>query len=235
MFPLSSRATIAYINDIPDYSQTNIRGNNSENGQYYCGPVAVSNSIVWLNNYKTEQVQLIHKLASKDYMNTDIKRGTRVSRLLRGIARITRELFGGYKTLEYEGWRLHPRRFSSGNRVPDIKRIKSAISRKSAAWINVGWYQYDKDSNEYKRTGGHWVTLVGYAYGRLILHDSAPRAGEKFANEFVEFSIIKNGTLVGGNAGLPFPARGLISLNKGMHKNKDADFAIVDGVVYLEI
>ena len=79
------------------------------------------------------------------------------------------------------------------------------------------------------------MTLTGSNNGQLVLHDPAPRAGKSFANEFVSFSILKNGTLVGKKSGLPFPAKGLISLDRGMHKKKGADFAIIDGVVYLEL
>ncbi len=228
-------AGTSYINEIPDFTQTDIRGNKSGNGQQYCGPVAVSNSIIWLNKNKGDQIQLIHKLASKDYMNTSLKNGTGTSGIIRGVEKITGELFDGYKILEYEGWRKHPEKNSSGVKIPSINRIKSAVTRNSTAWINVGWYLYNKKNNEYNRIGGHWVTLVGSKYKQLILHDPAPRAGKTFSNEYVEYSILKSGTLVGKKWGLPFSAQGFVSLGKGMHKKKGADFAIVDGVVYLEI
>lgn len=228
-------ADSSYKNEIPDFLQTDVSGITSGNGQQYCAPVAVSNSIVWLHKNDISQLEIINKLASRQYMNTSLINGTGTTGVLRGVERISSELFGTYKELKYEGWRKHPASYSSGVRVPDIEKIKSYISKKSAAWINIGWYAYEANKNEYRRIGGHWVTLVGSADGQLILHDPAPRAGKSFSNEIVEYSILKNGMLVGGKVGLPTPARGYIRLGRGMHVNSRADFAIVDGVVYFTI
>lgn len=235
IFPCTALATLTFINEIPDFTQTRLRDINTNNGDHFCGPVAVSNSLVWLSKYRVAQLPLIYRLASSNYMNTDIGRGTNVTMLLTGVDRLTTELFGGYKTLEYEGWRSHPVKFSNGNKVPSIERISHAISSNSAAWINVGWYKYNSKTDEYLRIGGHWVTLVGYVNGQLILHDPAPRAGQTFSNEFVTFSVIHRGTLVGTSNQLPVNAKGFISLDAGMHKNEDADYAIIDGIVYLQL
>ncbi|MET0069191.1 MAG: hypothetical protein ABW096_04075 [Candidatus Thiodiazotropha sp.] len=204
-------------------------------GQQYCGPVAISNSIFWLNKKRGNQEHLIRILASRPYMNTSLENGTGVTGITHGIAKISKELFGGYKLLEYEGWRKHPKRYSIGVKVPSVARLYSAVTQNSAAWLNIGWYRYNKTRNEYLRIGGHWVTLAGSKNGQIIIHDPAPRAGHRFSNEYINISIIRNGTLVGDKWGMPFPAKGLISLEDGMHKKKGADFAIVDGVVYLEI
>lgn len=225
----------SYENEIPDFTQTNVTASNTGNGQQYCAPVAVSNSIVWLANSKNEQIHFITKLASKKYMNTSLKNGTGTTGVLRGVEKISKELFGGYKVLEYEGWRKHPESYSNGIKVPRIKRIESIISRRSAAWINVGWYKYNSKKKEYRRIGGHWVTLVGSKGNRLIFDDPAPRAGREFSNEVVEYEKISDGMLVGKKSGLPTPAKGYLSLVKGMHIKSNADVAIIDGVVYLEI
>lgn len=235
IFPLSCFADSLYINDIPDFMQANIRGEHRGNGQQYCGPVAVSNSITWLNQNKNNQLELIYKLASRQYMNTSLKNGTGTSRLIRGVVKITEELFGGHEKIEYEGWRKHPKLYSSGISTPTLDRIKSAISSRSVAWMNIGWYKYNENRKEYKRIGGHWVTLVGSKHNQLIIHDPSPRAGKIFSNEYINYSIIEKGVLIGNKVGLPFSAKGLISLGVGMHKKKRADYAIVDGVVYLEI
>ncbi|MEW8585873.1 MAG: hypothetical protein AB2531_08910, partial [Candidatus Thiodiazotropha sp.] len=228
-------ASDMFINEIPDYTQSNIIGKGTGDGQQYCGPVAISNTIIWLNKNRGNQEQLILKLASKPFMNTSLKNGTGVTGITRGIAKISNELFGGYKVLEYEGWRKHPKQYSTDVKLPSENRLTSAINQNSAAWLNIGWYRYNEANNEFIRIGGHWVTLVGSKYGQFIIHDPAPRAGKHFSNEFVDYSILRDGTLVGKKWGMPFPAKGLISLESGMHKKKGADFAIVDGVVYLEI
>jgi len=225
----------SYISQIPDFTQTDVQGEASGNGQQYFAPVAVSNSILWLSNDGGQQLDLIKKLASKKYMNTSLKNGTGTTGVLRGVDRIAEELFGSYSELEYEGWRKHPKSYSSGVKVPDIEKIKSYITRNSVAWDNVGWYKYNRSRNEYQRFGGHWVTLVGSKKNQLIFHDPAPRAGKRFSNEFVDFTTIKNGTLVGRKSGLPTPAKGYITLGKGMHVKSKADTAIIDGVVYFRM
>ncbi|WP_199609588.1 hypothetical protein [Flocculibacter collagenilyticus] len=228
-------ANTLYINEIPDFTQTNIIGGHSGNGQQYCAPVSVSNSLVWLKGAKDKQEALIHKLASKAYMNTSLKNGTGTSGVLKGVAKISNELFGGYKKLEYEGWRKHPKKYSLGIKQPNIDKIQSFITNKSAAWINVGWYKYNGKRNEYMRIGGHWVSLVGSTSEQLILHDPAPRAGSTFSNEYVSYSKISNGLLTGKKHGLPVSAKGFIKLNNGMHKKQSADAAIIDGVIYFSI
>jgi hypothetical protein len=54
----------AYINEILDFTQTDVRGEKNGNGQQHCAPVAVSNSLMWLGQKQTGQLQLIEKLAS---------------------------------------------------------------------------------------------------------------------------------------------------------------------------
>jgi len=235
LFPLASFGENAYIDVIPDFTQTDVTAVNSGNGQQYCAPVAVSNSIAWLSGKEGQQMELIIQLASKAYMNTSLKNGTGTTGVLRGVNRIAKELFGGYKTLEYQGWRKHPKNYSTGIKLPDIERIQSAVSSQSTAWLNVGWYRYNSAKNEYKRIGGHWVTLVGFEDNQLIIHDPSPRAGKTFANEYAEYSIIQNGMLVGNKKGLPTSATGYISLGEGFHIKSSADFAILDGVVYFAL
>ena len=225
----------AYINEIPDFTQTDVRGKNSGNGQQYCAPVAVSNSLMWLGQKKIDQLRLIEKLASSDYMNTSLKNGTGTTGVLNGVNKIAAELFGGYSELEYQGWRKHPGQYSRGVKVPELDWLSRGISGKSAVWLNVGWYKFDRDKNEYRRIGGHWVTLVAVENDMFIIHDPAPRAGQSFANEYVRISRIRDGTLVGNKSGLPAPAKGYFILGRGMHTKSSADVAIVDGAVLFVI
>jgi hypothetical protein len=230
-FPLMAASNTAFINAIPDFTQSRITGWQHGHGSEYCAPVAVSNSLIWMTNLKGDQADLAKLLASSRYMNTDVWRGTTTNDLLRGVDAIARYLFGGYRSLEYQGWKTHPIQYSTGTRVPDFRWITDSISKDSAVWLNVGWYQYDWLNDIYYRVGGHWVTLVGYDASILILHDPAPRAGESFANEYVHTSRIGSGTLAGTISGLPRSAIGYLLLGEGMHVKKVADVAIVDGAV----
>ena len=231
----TSHATTNYANQIPDFTQTDLQGSHIGDGQQFCGPVAVSNSIVWLSNFKGEQVKLIEKLASPGYMNTSLQNGTGTAGLMNGIDRIARELFKSYKRLEYQGWRKHPKRFSSAIKTPQLEWIKNGISSDSSVWLNIGWYKYDNWQKKYERIGGHWVTVVGHDRDVLVLHDPSPRAGKAFSNEYVQVHRLSSGTLTGKKAGLPISATGFYSLDEGMHLKSGADLAIIDGAVILEL
>ncbi len=224
----------AYINEIPDFTQTDVRGNNSGNGQQYCAPVAVSNSLMWLSKKSTGQLQLIKKLASKKYMNTGM-RGTGTTGVLNGVNKIAVELFGGYSKLEYQGWRKHPEKYSRGVKIPEISWLAKGISKESAVWLNVGWYRFNKLEKEYSRIGGYWVTLVGIEKNTLIIHDPALKAGKSFSNEYVQISKIFDGYLWGDELGLPTHAKGYFILGKGMHIKPKADVAILDGAIVFRL
>lgn len=226
-----------YFSDIPDFTQTDVKGQAFGNGQQFCAPAAVSNSLLWLSSEQVDQKHLVTKLASDQYMNTDLKIGTGTSELLRGVDRYVKEKYGGYKTLHYQGWRKHPGDYSTSIRVPTIEFITRGVQSRSAAWINVGWYKINASNKAYERIGGHWVTLVGYDLGndRLIVHDPAPRAGHSKSSEHVNFRVLSGGHLTGGKSGLPTAAAGYLQLGRGMHLHSKADTAIIDGVVLLEL
>ena len=234
-FTSPARTEPIFINRIPDLTQTDVRGDLYGNGQQFCAPVAVSNSIFWLAKMKQGQVELAEKLASSSYMNTSLKNGTGTTGVLNGVDRIARELFGSYERLEYQGWRKHPAHFSTNIKVPQLKWIQSGVSDRSSVWINVGWYRYDRASQEYERIGGHWVTVVGSDSDTLIIHDPSPRAGQDPAREYVRVNKMSSGTLTGNKAGLPIAAKEFYSLSGGMHLKSNAEYAIIDGAVILEL
>jgi len=224
---------LEFIDTIPDFTQTDITGWHHGYGFEYCGPAAAANSLFWLNGNEGSIEQLVKRLASSRYMNTDIRKGSSAIDFLRGIDVMAREMFGDYSSLEYQGWRPISGQFSSGKKIPDTDDLENGITANSAVWLNVGWYRYNWHADVYYRVGGHWVTLVGYDGDTLVLHDPSPRAGTAFANEFVQTDKLASGMLVGQSTGLPVPARGYIRLGTGMHIKRNADTAIVDGAVIL--
>lgn len=235
--PLAVAEDSRFFSDIPDFTQTDVKGDAFGNGQQFCAPAAVSNSLVWLNGESVDQRRLVLLLASESYMNTDLRIGTGTSELLRGVNRYLKEQFGGYRTLSYQGWRRHPRDYSANVRLPTLSFIARGVTKRSAAWLNVGWYRVNAASKEYERIGGHWVTLVGYDLGsdQLIINDPAPRAGRTRSSERVSFRALTGGRLSGTKSGLPTDARGYLQLGRGLHLHPRADTAIVDGVVLLEL
>jgi hypothetical protein len=226
-----------FYNEVPDLLQTIAVAKFPDEGRQFCGPVAVSNSLVWLEGKKDQeyQISVVHKLSSSGYMDTNNLKGTGTYRLIKGVDRYVKEVFGGYRELKYSGWRNAPEEYRSILKQPTIDYMRSALTKQGAAWLNVGWYKYDKHEEIFTRVGGHWVTLVGYEAGELVIHDPAPQAGDDFSNEFVSYSVIKTGTLTGDKYGLPQPAKGYYKLDKGMHIPESADLAVIDGVVVLQI
>ncbi|UCB55753.1 MAG: hypothetical protein JSW45_04280 [Thiotrichales bacterium] len=226
-----AESNLEFINEIPDFTQSNIRGWQYRYGAEFCAPVAVSNSLSWMAGMTDNQASLAILLASGRYMNTDVWKGTSMSSMLSGIHAIAVDLFGGYKNLGYQGWKRHPHRFSTGKRIPDIEWVKDGIGKDSAVWLNVGWYRYDSNNDSYHRVGGHWVTLVGYDSDVLVLHDPSPRAGRIFANEYVRTSVIGHGVMIDRTTAYVRPAKGFLQLGEGMHIKSIADVAIVDGAI----
>src|SRR5690606_23407532 len=148
--------------EIPDLLQTLESANFAGGGREFCAPVAVSNSLVWLEkNTNTQyQIELVKKLSSPNYMTTNLANRTNVAGLTRGVHEYATERWGTYKTLEYSGWSSSPDECRSSLDKPTLGWMTQALHRKGSMWIHVGWYK--RDGENYRRTGGHWVTLVGY-------------------------------------------------------------------------
>ncbi|KPK57907.1 MAG: hypothetical protein AMK73_09680, partial [Planctomycetes bacterium SM23_32] len=212
--PLRPPVYTAVVNQIPDMLQTDPHARLPDGGKAYCGPVAVSNSLVWLDavgfpdmvpdvrSPSAAQADLARLLGSAGYMNTDPTAGTGPAGVLLGVQRYVRERLYQYERLEYQGWRPHPAEFRTGVAVPELSFMQEGILGAGAVWVNIGWYTYDRRRDEYRRVGGHWVTMVGYGEdeeGRphphiIIVHDPAPRAGVHPAHEYVLLRQIQSGT-----------------------------------------
>ena len=223
----------AFYNEIPDLLQTLSSADFAGDGQQFCAPVAVSNSLVWLEKNKDQQYQinLVKKLSSSSYMNTNIKNGTNVFGLTQGVHKYAIERWGGYKTLEYSGWSKAPKEFRSSLPKPTLNWINQALHRNGAVWLNIGWY--NAEGTNYKRTGGHWVTLVGYEKGKLIIHDPAPRAGKEFSNQFISLRLLNGGQLI--NRTRTTNARDHFIIDSGMKISSKGQYGIIDGAVKFEL
>lgn len=251
----SLRTYTEKLDSTPDLTQSDPNGKLPDGGKQCCAPVTVSNSFVWLAdngfgnlmpalpNREKAQFEIARLLGTKGYMNTSLEGGTGAGGVLEGVSRYIKDKGYEYRYLKFQGWRKHPRQFSSKVSVPKLNWIKRGLIGNSAVWLNVGWYKYNSSNDEYHRIGGHWVTLVGYGIDQdskedpniLIIHDPALRAGKNFSHEYVRLKMIKRGKLTGETSGLPRRAAGYYILTGGMHVRKTADFAILDGVVVLKM
>ena len=255
--PASDQPTyyIEKTHSIPDLLQTDKRAELPGGGTQYCGPVAVGNSLMWLdfNGFPSlvensgskfhDQIKLVKLLGSKGYMDTSLKNGTGTTKLMRGLRKYVQDRGYGIEQLEYQGWRKHPKEMKTKSSIPQLSWIKHGILGNGAVWLNVGWYKHNPSKDEYTRIGGHWVTLVGFGKDErgksnrnlLILHDPSSRAGKTFKNEYAIVNKIHSGALVGKKFGLPRKAAGYYKLGGGMHIKKKADVAIIDGAISLKL
>jgi len=245
----------AKIDQIPDLPQVNIDPSFAGDGKNYCAPVSVSNSLIWLSqngfprlspgrgSERQNQIEIIRKLASPDFMDTDEEEGTSVENVLYGVETYVTQ--AGYKPslLAYQGWRPHPEEFSTGISVPELSWIIAGIEGTNMAWLNIGFYTYDEDADEYERMSGHWVTLVGHGVdgsgkpnpNSLIIHDPSPRTDDDDCCQHLLTVRLTEGTLIGRKKGLPRSAAGFLDCSSGLAMKRGADCAIVDGVVVLKL
>lgn len=243
------------IQAVGDMTQTDRSAKMPGEGKTCCGPVSAANSLAWLAEYGYPDLApdqsnrtlaiaaLARTLSGPTYMRTHMKIGTGAVGVIRGVRKLLAERKCTIKRLEYQGWRGHPKESRTGVAVPQLAWLKKALLGNSGVWLNVGWYTHDESTGDYKRIGGHWVTLVGYRVELrktgeatvLVLHDPSPKAGTKFANEYALATPLTAGKLTGKQTGLPRSAAGYFTLTEGMHVSSRAHAAILDGAVVLEL
>lgn len=227
----------AFAGEIPDLVQTDPKGNFARGGKSYCGPVAVSNSLMALlgQKWKGSQYDLVNRIASEEFMNTHPVSGTGPNGIMRGVRAFL--IDEGYedKTFEisFQGWRSHAAEFSTGKKTVNPEGIAEALASGGAAWLNVGWYRKDGESDDYVRVGGHWVTAVESRPTSMIIHDPAPRTGLEPRAQVVTLKRLARGALKGKTRNLPQPAAGTIEMGGDMVVKSTADCALIDGAVTL--
>lgn len=239
------------MDDTPDLMQSLPAAKLPYKGAPYCGPVAVSNSLVWLANqgyYKLApdrpvtpfvQGKLARELGS--YMKTTRAEGTSVSNFLNGLANYIDTKGYKVRSLLYQGWEEHPNAFGTGVEQPDLNWIKRGVNGKSSVWLKIGWYKKSQKDHRFRRFAGHWVTLVGYGKrkdgktdpGILIIHDPAPRSGPETSHDYVTIERMPHGTLVCGNQAKQ--AEKFFRLGGDLKIKRNASCGILDGAVVLKM
>lgn len=223
----------------------------------YCGPVAVSNSFIYLTEHgypkladaagsRQTQGELAGTLGQ--YMGTTAKRGSSVKRLLNGVRRFINDRGYEVEQLQYQGWESHPVSCSTGVKYPQIQFLKNGLQGDTAVWLKIGWYKYSARTGLYHLFEGHWVTLVGcesssktggddaaFNEDVLIIHDPAPRSGSQFSSERVLLEPIATGSFHSIDGHPAMPAKGFFKLKGDLKIKAGADCGILDGVVVLKL
>ncbi|MEA2162036.1 MAG: hypothetical protein QOK37_163 [Thermoanaerobaculia bacterium] len=236
----------AKVQNTPRFLQTDPDAGFENAGDQYCAPTAVSNSLMWLANHgyrklkpegdseKDSQIAMIKALADSDLMNTNPEKGTDVAEVITGVQGYVENAGYEVDTLQYSGWRPAPDDAASGE-YPDVDAVKEAIADPhGAAWLNVGWYRYNESTGNYARSGGHWVTVVGYDGDDLLIHDPSPRAGSGFSTQRITLEPIESGRLTGNQANLPRSAEGYFIVGGEMKVSRNVT-CILDGAVVMKL
>lgn len=220
------------LTGIPDLAQQGPDFGLPGDGRALCAPVAVSNSLSWLAGgmNREEQIVLVSRLAGPDYMDTRVETGTPLTGLVRGLDKYLKEEGYRYRRLEYTGWQRVPRKYRAGEPL-SLEWLVHGLSRRSAVWLNLGWYE-NAFPGYYRRRMGHWVVLVGYQEGKLIIQDPGLWAGPGVDPQVLEARVIRPLVLKTSYRTI-FPAPVLIELKGARSPNEKR--AYIDGALILEL
>lgn len=232
----------SHLDSIPDYYQNDTAfGGFPDGGQMYCGPVAVSNSLMYLIGAaifqdtfpnlqsKKNQHTLIREIASSQYIGTG-QQGTSPSSICKGIDKFLLDNNCKEAILSYYGWRPVPTKYHKSSRAALTSTEKIVGKPRAAVWLNIGWYTYQKDNNQYIRTGGHWVTLIKFLHSdtpAIVVHDPATR---QTGNDTINLTRLSEGLLVNKITLLPVSASGYYRFT-----NSSGRYGIIDGFITLEV
>jgi hypothetical protein len=119
--------------------------------------------------------------------------------------------------------------------------IRNGLSGSAAVWLKIGWYR--QVAGEWRKFAGHWVTLVGYGVderGRpapdvFIVHDPAPRSGERLSNDHVKLLPLESGTLRSLSGRRTISSTGFFRLGGGLKIKDGADLGVLDAAVVLQM
>lgn len=250
--PPNNEVSADRMESTPDLMQSLPEAGLPGGGLTFCGPVAVSNSLVWLSHHGYPRLGLLGgadtpatqgRLARKlgDCMGTAT--GTTPTTLMNGLSMFV--FTQGYRvdSLKYQGWEDHPYQFSTGVKIPNLNWIKAGLKGPSAVWLMIGWYNYYKNKDEYDTFDQHWVTLVGYGQDRqgrkdpdiLIIHDPAPRSGPVKSHDYVKLERIGHGKFSSGSGRANPSAVGWYKMSGDLKIKKGANCGILDGAVVLRL
>lgn len=198
-----ARSNLSYTKKINDYSQHDLRSampNYTLGG--FCAPTAASNIMRRFHEpRRVDQVEIIKKLASEEYMNTIQGKGTSQLDFLRGIERYMREEFLQFRYIKYQG----PFKLGEYRRegtIPNPHWIIEGIGFNRGAFLSVWLAKYDQGTNTYNLVGGHMVTVTGYIIDKdqimIVINDGADSSQNSSVYLYLE--QIKDGKIVRGGS-----------------------------------
>jgi len=243
----------------PDLMQTEPEAGFAGHGNQYCGPVAASNSLVWLAQHGypallpsgldqwDAQVRMAKELAGPGAMDTRLDDGTSPAQFLRGLKAYVEHCGYAIDDLSYDGPRYVPLLFRGGSSAPVLSRLVAALGNPhAAAWLSIAWCAYDPARRIYTRTGGHWVTVVGCGTAPgghpdpaiLIVHNPSPRRGPNVSHDRITLQGIAPGRqleLAANAKGPRLDGSRYFLLGGDIQPRIGSDAAVLTGVVILAL
>jgi hypothetical protein len=229
------------IDETPDLVQTCAAANFYKDGGLYCGPVAVSDSLVWLIKKELlsypysnteDQYSLVKMLATDKYLKTNKHEGTGVYSLTTGLQIFLNDYGVTNSTIKHSGWRACKDEYQDQQDVT-LEWIESHIKGTRVEWLNIGWYR--REGKVLRRVGGHWLTVVGYRNNTCYALDPSPRNGKKKVVHKLSISPAVTRDLNGNFKGLPATSEGMLEIKRGFKLKSIADICLIDSAVSLQI
>jgi hypothetical protein len=238
----------AALPDLPDLKQREIDGGTlPAQGEAWCGPTAVANVMLWLEDHgygdfvaggsgARRETVLVRQLGR--FMGTNAVRGTPPVRLVNGLQSYL--LSRGCRTfgIFYEGRHILPEPFATAHPRPRLGSLRDLVHGPRFAFLNIGWYRDSGDGNKF-RIGGHWVTFAGIITRPdgvwLTVHDPGVESTTA-TRRVTQLEEIPAGLLMSGEVGSQVNAKGYYRLVGGLESPfADSDHVVLEGVVYLEV
>ncbi len=220
---------------LPDINQLDA----GDNGEIACGPAAAANYIFWLASNGRSSLAapefgpepVLSEL--KRMMGTQ-GRGTSAMQFSTGLESFFRAKGLPVSQLDCAGWRS-----GCTGSSPELGNLKAILKRGGGVFLNFGWYRSSGAISEYKRTGGHWVCLVGYGVdcnGRddpsvLVVHDPSPRCGSMPNNEFLQMKKFDDANLLVSDNKPAVDGSGYYFVDSGWRMPARTDVAILDAAI----
>jgi hypothetical protein len=235
----------------PDIVQRDPEGRYPDDGEYFCGPCAAANALIWLgaqgferllpqsSSSKIQQRMLVSLLGSSRYMQTAEKKQTSPAALNEGIQEYIEDC--GYSIQKLEILNFKPSE-TADEVMPDVTQtFEEGLRPRSVCVIHIGWHKYNKDKDEYTRFTGHYVTVVGFGRDRngtpddriVIIHD--PWNGKQ--DDYVKLEKLKSGNLIVDKDGQQFsyPLQGAYKLAGEICIYEKADVGLLEHVHIFEL
>lgn len=253
----SLTATAQTYVGMPDLKQQGFGFALPKQGYAYCGPTAVANVLLWMDDHRMRERYRSHasplRVANRErtfevdaagrlirrlgeYMNTDVDNGTPPAQLLSGLNRYLQE--NGHRdcAVSYHGIRPVKRGDKRVKGPPSLRELYRTVKQGSFAVLNLGWYK--EINGRLVRIGGHWVTFKGWKHENgkrlLVVHDPANRPYWKPAAIALRLQRIKAGEIMDRVDNWTYNAKGFHVLHGPIARAKGSDYALLEGIVFIE-